>query len=173
MNGMSRMFGATLLLSAVLAVGGACEKTDDPKPADVPRPPAPDVTPKAGGGGGSSGGGSTVSKSPTTGPSAPATTAPISVTKTPGDLDASLVPPRDQAAAARSKEAQDLVAGAIVAINENRLDEARTSLDKVDAMGDVVPKTTREQAKTVRANLDNVARLQKTDLPLPTDGENK
>ena len=166
MNTTNRTFGLALLMSAALAIGAACEKKEDPKPG-APKPPTPDVTPKAGGSGAA--GGSAAAGSPATRP----TTAPVSITRTPDDLDTALVPPKDSASAERSKEAQDLVARAIVAIKENRLDEARTSLDKVDAMGDAVQKTTREQAKTVRANLESVARLQKTDLPLPAEGENK
>ena len=81
----------------------------------------------------------------------------------------------DEAAIEQAKQAQDHVLQAIVAIKENRLTEARAELDKVDALGEAVQQTTREQAKTVRGNLDSITKLQKTDLPIPTSdgGGNK
>src|SRR5688572_25511656 len=165
MNAINKTIRVAMLAVAVALAGlgaGGCEKKEQPKPATpTPTPPPPPVTPKAGG-------------SPTAQGATRPATAPVALTKTPEQLDLpDVVPPKDSSSAEQSKQAQDLVAGAIVAIKEKRLEEAKSALDKVDAMGDAVQRTTREQAKTVRANLEAVARLQQTDLPLPTEGENK
>lgn len=172
MKTMNRTFALTLLLLASASLMlTACGKKDQPKPASTPKPPTPDVTPKAGTTGAKPGvgSGSAALKTPASAP----TSRPSIAGKQPDDLDSTLITSKGKKSADQSKAAQDLVAGAIVAIKENRLDDARTALDKVDAMGDAVQKTTREQAKTARASLESVARLQKTDLPLPTEVDNK
>jgi hypothetical protein len=170
------------VLAAALVMGGVagCDKKSEPAKTNVPKPPAPDVTPKATSGGMSSsaatpssaagaGAGAGVKSSPTT---APTTPAPSGATQ-PGApiVDAPLVTSTESAK--HSKEAQDLVGKAMQEIKDKKFDDAKSALDKVDAMGDDVPRETRELAKTVRKSLESARKLQQApDLPAG-EGPNK
>jgi hypothetical protein len=112
------------------------------------------VTPKATSGGAAP----SVSASSADGAASVKPTGPTSRPSTqpsPPDVNAPLVTSTESAR--RSKEAQDLVSKAMQALKDKKFDEARAALDKVDAMGSDIPKTTRENATTVRKSLDNRA----------------
>jgi len=165
------------VLAAALVMGGAagCDKKSEPAKTNVPKPPAPDVTPKATSGGMSSSGssasgaGAGVKSSPATAPTAQ---APSSATKPSAPVvDAPLVTSTE--AAKHSKEAQDLVGKAMQEIKDKKFDDAKAALDKVDAMGDDVPRETRELAKTVRKSLDSAQKLQQAPELPAGEGPNK
>jgi hypothetical protein len=158
------------VLAAALVAGAAagCDKKE-PTKTDVPKPPAPDVTPKATAGAASTGsatstaggaGGATIKS-----PAAPTTQAAAgSATKPAITGDAPLV--TSTASAKHGKEAQDLLDKAMLALKENRFDDCKAALDKVDAMGDDVPRETREITKTTRNTLNQAQKLQKApELP--------
>ena len=156
----------TCVLALAVMLWAGCDEKKQPANPPPTAPPPPDVTPKAGGSEGAIGG-ATASKS---GGGGIASTAP-STTKTP---DPAVAPVASSKEAEQSKQSQDLIAGAIQAIKENRLDDAKASLDKVEGMKSSLPKTTQEQLKTVRANLDNVRKLQSPDVAdAAIDPENK
>jgi hypothetical protein len=169
------------VLAAALVMGVAatgCEKKEPAKP-NVPKPPAPDVTPKATSGGmsttatpSSSAAGATTGtrSSPTTAPTAPASS---STTKpgAPVVVDAPLVTSTENAR--RSKEAQDLLDKAIKALKDSRFDDCKAALDKVDAMGSDISEATREGSKTTRKSLEAAQKLQKAPELPAGDGPNK
>jgi hypothetical protein len=168
-----------LAIGALLVSGAACDRgggsgqpaNPPAAPTAPPKPPTPDVTPKAGpsgvdvsssSGSGGDANGSAVAKAPATVP-----TQATQPSAAPAAATAAME------SAKRTKEAQDLVTRAMQAVKDNHLDVAKTSLDKVDAMGDTIPVTIREQATTVRHSLGNAQKLQKgPDLP-DVDKENK
>src|SRR5436190_18858382 len=137
----------TVLLAAGIIVAVGCGKKDEPAKSPTPKPPTPDVTPKAGPASADGltkmGGGLT--KSPTTAPS----------TTRPGATEPDVAVAPTGKAPTPDKRAQDLIDAAIKSIKDKRFDDARQSLDKVDAMKDSVSEEVRKQAKTVRANLDS------------------
>src|SRR5688572_8877515 len=129
MKAMNTLWGMAIVMG-LLAVG-ACDKKDEPSKSPVPTPPPTPVTPKA--------------ASAVTKPSV-ADRIASDAAKAPAPLDKS---------AEQSKQGQDLVAKAIQSIKDNRLADARQSLDKAEAIKEALPQTTREQLKTVRENLDS------------------
>ena len=167
--------GGVVIAAVTLGVGIGCEKKGEPAKTNVPKPPAPDVTPKAMSGGatgstanGGLAGGPTSAK-PTT--PAPATQPSAAATNAAADDTAPLITSTDTAK--KSKEAQDLIAKAMQSLKDNKFDDAKASLDKVDAMGDAVSATTREQSKTVRESLNKAQQLQKAPEVPSSDGPNK
>ncbi len=178
---MSRM---KMVIGLALATGLAagCEKKE-PEKSPVPKPPAPDVTPTAGAraSGQAVLAGETGPASPAAVESAAATAS--AVTNTPvvaPPATAAVVKAAPEIVAGEpaqsgdnTKQAQDLIAKAIESLKNNKPDEARASIEKVEAMKDPLPKTIYEQLKTVRASLDNVEKIRKTELPALTEGENK
>ena len=176
------MFSLTMrstVLAAALVMGAAagCEKKEPAKP-NVPKPPAPDVTPKATSGGMSTtatpsssaaGGATGVKSSPTTAPTAQASSP---TTKPSGPVvDAPLVTSTENAK--RSKEAQDQLDKAMKALKDGRFDDCKAALDKVDGMGGDVSDATREGAKTTRKSLEASQKLQKAPELPAGDGPNK
>jgi hypothetical protein len=173
-----RLTMRSAVLAAALVMGGAagCDKKSEPAKTNVPKPPAPDVTPKATSGGTSSSAsassaGAGVKSSPATAPTA--AQAPSSASKPSGPIvvDAPLVTSTESAR--HSKEAQDLVGKAMQEIKDKKFDDAKAALDKVDAMGDDVPRETRELAKTVRKSLDSARKLQQAPEIPADEGPNK
>src|SRR5687767_1645781 len=144
-----------MLLAGSLAVGGAgtvgCDDKKEPEKQPAPKPPPTDVTPKA------------TANAATTKPTTVPTTRPSEV---------AILPSRE-GSAQRTREAQDLLMRAMQSINENKLDDARASLDKVDAMRESIPPAVRESATTVRGALAKAENLQRADLTSPADSENK
>jgi hypothetical protein len=167
---------AALAAALVMGVAAGCDKKSEPAKPNVPKPPAPDVTPKATSGAMStsdgSSAGASVKPSPTTAPTAPTAQAPSNATK-PGapTIDAPLVTSTESAK--HSKEAQDLVGKAMQEIKDKKFDDAKAALDKVDAMGSDVPSGTREQAKTVRKSLESAQKLQSAPELPAGEGPNK
>ena len=167
--------GTALLAAAFVAAGGlaGCDKKSEPAKTNVPKPPAPDVTPKATAGAASNGTGSGAGAK-TTSAGAPTTQASSSSATKPSGapiVDAPLVTSTETAK--HSKEAQDLLGKAMQALKDSKFDECKASLDKVDAMGNDVPKATREQATTVRKSLDAAQKLQKAPELPAGEGPNK
>jgi hypothetical protein len=147
MKAMNRLWGAAIVVG--LAVG-ACDKKDEPAKSPVPTPPPTPVTPKA----------------------ASAATKPSVADRTASE--AALAPAPRNRSTEQSKEAQDLIGKAIQSIKDNRLADARQALDKVDAIKETLPQTTREQLKTVRENLESSEKLQNPTVSVPPgDAENK
>jgi hypothetical protein len=171
-----RLTMRSAVLAAALVTGGltGCDKKSEPAKTNVPKPPAPDVTPKATAGSaasssGAAGAGVSVKSSPTTAPTAQAA-SPTTKPSAPA-IDAPLVTSTESAK--HSKEAQDLLSKAMQALKDNKFDDCKTALDKVDAMGTDVPKATREQATTVRKSLDAAQKLQKAPELPASDEPNK
>src|SRR3954447_3753184 len=105
------------VLAAALVMGGVagCDKKSEPAKTNVPKPPAPDVTPKTMSGGMSSsassasGAGAGAKSSPTTAPTAQASSGATKPSVP--VVDAPLVTSTESAK--HSKEAQDLVGKAM------------------------------------------------------------
>ena len=179
----SSMIRQTCVLALAGMLWAGCDdkkQPANPPPASPPptAPPPPDVTPKAGATGGAVGN-ATADKTgggglAATGPSTTQTPDPKSTASKDKSADPAIAPVASAKQAEQSKQAQDLIAGAIQAIKENRLEDAQASLDKVDGMKSSLPKATQEQVKTVRGNLDNVRKLQSPDLAgAASDPDNK
>jgi hypothetical protein len=169
---------AALTAALVMGAAGGCDKKSEPAKPNVPKPPAPDVTPKAnvgamstsdGSGGAAAAAAAGMKPSPTTAPTAQAS---LGTTK-PGfpTIDAPLVTSTESAK--HSKEAQDLVGKAMQEIKDKKFDEAKAALDKVDAMGNDVPSGTRELAKTTRKSLESAQKLQQAPELPAGEGPNK
>jgi hypothetical protein len=172
-----RLTMRSAVLAAALVMSGAagCDKKSEPAKTNVPKPPAPDVTPKSTSDGMSaapssdSGAGAGVKSSPTTATSAqpsPSTTKPADPA-----VDAPLVTSTESAK--HSKEAQDLLSKAMQSLKDSKFEDCKTALDKVDAMGNNVPKATREQSTTIRKSLDAAQKLQKSPELPAGEGPNK
>jgi hypothetical protein len=156
---------AAALTGAMLLAG--CEKKSEPvKPAN-PKPPTPDMTPKAGtgasaGAGNTTAGGPSPLKSPTTMPTTAKARAGTS------EPEVAAIPPDKSAAS--MKKAQGLLDQAAKAMKEKRFEDARASLDQVDAMKDSVPKQIQDSAAQYRKNLANIDKLQVVEPPPEVEG---
>jgi hypothetical protein len=171
--------GSLAITAMMLAAGVGCEKKTEPAKTNVPKPPAPDVTPKAMSGGVGGGGAPSVTTTPG-GTHSVATTLPVATQPTVAagpkptfgtDGGAPLITSTDSAK--KSRQAQDLIAKAMQSLKDNKFDACKADLDKVDAMGDAIPKATREQSKTVRESLNKAEQLQKVPELPTSDGPNK
>ena len=145
-----------LALGALLVLG--CDRSDNTPKSPTPAPPSPDVTPKAGGGGAGSPGATANQPADDGAPlpdSARASDTAAPTTRPTGDAGGAAAA-ADLKAAEQTKQAQELLEKAIAATKDKRFDEARASLDKIEAMGNDLPTTVREQVVTLRKSLDNL-----------------
>lgn len=170
------------VLAGLLALGvlAGCEKKEPAKPT-VPKPPAPDVTPKAtsaaaasasnSAAAGTTGGASITSTTPTTRPTAQVSAGSATTKPSAPTIDAPLVTSSESAK--RSKEAQTLIEKAMQALKDNRFDDCKAALDKVDAMGKDVAPETRELVTTTREALKKAQKLQTAPDLQTGEGPNK
>jgi hypothetical protein len=155
---------AAAALSAVVVLVG-CEKKSEP--AKNPKPPTPEVTPKAGtgasaGAGHTTGGGPSPLKSPTTMPTTGKSHGPTT------EPDIASIPP--DKSAAQMKKAQGLLDQAAKAIKDERFEDARARLDEVDAMKDSLPKQIQDSVAQLRKNLANIDKLKVVEPPPEVEG---
>ncbi len=166
-----KTFTKTWTLAAALAgamIVTGCEKKSEPVKPTNPKPPTPDMTPKAGTGASAAGAGNTTAGSPS--PLKSPTTMPTTVKAHAGtaEPEVAAIPPDKSAAA--MKKAQGLLDQAAKAMKEKRFEDARASLDQVDAMKDSLPKQIQDSVAQLRKNLANIDKLQVVEPPPEVEG---
>jgi hypothetical protein len=150
----------------VVSIG--CDKKSEPAKTNVPKPPTPDVTPKASMGT-SANSGSSPAKAPTV---AATTTQPATITKAPTTTSSASVG-QPVPSAQNSRDADKLIAKAIEAIKENHFDDARQMLNELDGMKDSLQPQQAKMLATVHASLDSIDKQKSAPPPAAVDPDNK
>lgn len=165
----SKIIGV-MLLAGLLVLG--CEDRKEPAKPAVPKPPTPDVTPKAsvtaGGNSGKSGDGAIAA----TAPSITQTPDPTKISAKAKTDEPTIAPVPSTQQAAQTKKAQELFSKASMALGDNRLDEAQAALDQAETMKSSLAKPQQEELAKLRINLDNIRKLQQNVTP-PGNTDNK